>query len=162
MIQNTMTTTSYEPHQKPPIPECCLPDVKQGTQSKTNSSKSTFNNLRLISFYRYLLSSQKAGHNLCAKMQNKPNLNISIFMITSSDINGYLPLDTWYDGKNKPNTNPIQTHFQNHMTPAKHLYKVSRLSDRRRAEINPCTAHIQHVQYPTKIKGQMYLRKIRN
>ena len=90
MIQNTMTTTSYEPHQKPPV-------------------ASLTNTLRLISFYCYLIATQKAGHSFCENMQNKPNLNNLDCLLSAFLKMTYLPPDTWCDGKNKPTSNPIQS-----------------------------------------------------
>jgi hypothetical protein len=55
---------------------------------------------------------QKAADSFYKNMQNKPNLNISIFMLTSFEIGGYLSLDTWYGGKNESNSNPIQTQYK--------------------------------------------------
>ena len=113
MKYTTMTTTNHESYQKPPIPECCLPDLKQGTQSKINHQFSAMNLF-------FLFFPQKAVHSFCEKMQNKPNLNISKNTLSASLEMTYLPLDTWYDGKNKPNSNPIQTHskpIQTHFKP---------------------------------------------
>jgi len=79
----------------------------------------TLNTLRLISFYFYLISSQKTGHGFYKNMQNEPNLNISKNTLTIELEMTYLTMDTWYCGKNEPKTNPneanlkpIQTHFK--------------------------------------------------
>jgi hypothetical protein len=149
MTQTTLTTTN---HQRP-----------------TKNPKLTIDNLRLISSYFYLIFAPRVVNTFGANMQNKPNFNkegqpLNVLLLTTNDQR--LPTR---QAKNKPNSNPIQTHskpiqtqFQNHMTPAGQLYKTSRLFARRRLQINPCTGHTQHVQYPPKIKSQMYLRKIRN
>jgi hypothetical protein len=51
------------------------------------------------------------------KMQNKPNLNIWKFAINDLLKRIYLPPDTWYGGKNEPNSNPIRTQYKANSNP---------------------------------------------
>jgi hypothetical protein len=92
------------------------PFVSKSSRSKDSKSKVQLSNFccrpdsPIISTINILHGTDVPLVNII--MQNKPNLNISIFMLTSFIINGYLPPDTWYGGKNKPNTNPIQTQYK--------------------------------------------------
>ncbi len=45
-------------------------------------------------------------------MQNKPNFRKSQMNVTSLITADYEKKDTWWSGKNKPNSNPIQTQFK--------------------------------------------------
>jgi hypothetical protein len=50
--------------------------------------------------------------NYKKNMQNKPNFRKSQVNVTGLLTREYVHLDTWSSGKNKPNSNPIQTQFQ--------------------------------------------------
>jgi hypothetical protein len=104
MIKNTMTTNNKT-----------LPK---------NSPAATLNNLRLISFYFYLIFSQKTGHGFYKNMQNKPNLNISKNTIIGASKMTYLQTTAWYVKKNKPNSNPIQTHSKPIQTQTKPIFSI--------------------------------------
>ncbi len=54
----------------------------------------------------FLLFQRKTAHCFYKNMQNKPNLNISIFTTSTYCEKIYPTLDTWYVKKNKPKANP--------------------------------------------------------
>jgi len=50
--------------------------------------------------------------NYKRNMQNKPNVKYAQINVNSYLKSNYEKLDTWLSGKNKPNSNPIQTQSQ--------------------------------------------------
>ena len=86
MIETTMISNNNPRHQKPPA--------------------ASLNNLRSISNICYLISAPKRDLSAIKNMQNKPNLNNSIFELITFFIMTYYSSDTWCRGKSKPKTNP--------------------------------------------------------
>jgi hypothetical protein len=116
MIDTTMIVrNNNQRHQKPPA-------------AMTNNHFPAIN----TSFSYFLKSLGRHDLFTLNGVQNKPNLNISIFAICTFVLETYLPLDTWYRGKNKPkanpnkaNSNPIQTQFQDRLkAPAESIKKL--------------------------------------
>jgi endoglucanase len=83
----------------------------------------------------YLIFSQKNDPFTLKGVQNEPNLNNSESALTSFMTERYFPLDTWYRGKNEPNTNPIRTQFK--------------------AKTNPIQAHFERLK--PKNKTHLYI-----
>jgi len=56
-------------------------------------------------------------------MQNKANFRKSQMNVNILLIRDYDKMDTWSSGKNKPNSNPIQTQFKPNTNPIQTQYK---------------------------------------
>ncbi len=65
----------------------------------------------LLTFYFLKLVNQ-----FVSIMQNKPNFRKSQMNVTFYMKSKYEELDTWLSGKNKPNSNPIQTQYKANQT----------------------------------------------
>jgi len=65
--------------------------------------------LRSLLRSRHLYICRESSTNHLLFMQNKPNVKYAQININSYMKSKYEKLDTWLSGKNKPNSNPIQT-----------------------------------------------------
>jgi hypothetical protein len=61
-------------------------------------------------------------------MQNKPNVKDAQINVNSYMKSKYEKLDTWLSGKNKPNSNPIQTQFKPNSNPIKPNLKRAKMN----------------------------------
>ena len=92
MRYTTMISNIDPRHQKPPA-------------ALTNNYFPAMN--LFLSFFH-----EKAVTCTYKSVQNEPNLNNSIFVLTSFIPAGYLHPDTWYRGKNEPKTNPNEANLK--------------------------------------------------
>jgi hypothetical protein len=68
---------------------------------------------------RYTFTDVMSALQINLFMQNKPNFRKSQMNVTKVLTKEYVHMDTWSSGKNKPNTNPIQSQFKPNSNPIK-------------------------------------------
>jgi len=72
-------------------------------------------------------------------LTNKPNFQKSQMNVTYLLTRDYEKKDTWWSGKNKPNSNPIQTQYKANTKPIQSQYKpnTNPIQSRYKANTNP-------------------------
>ena len=67
-------------------------------------------------------------------VQNEPNLNISKITISACFEESYPNVDTWYRGKNEPNTNPNEANSNPTQTHCKPIFERNKSKNRKETQ----------------------------